>query len=55
MLRMIILWLVVLPLVHWIVVVYARSSAVRGAGAGIDDGGEAGTREDYIALGPAGL
>lgn len=51
MLRMIILWLVVLPLVHWIVAVYARSVRREALEREFDDGGEAGTREEYIASG----
>lgn len=53
MLRMIILWLVVLPLVHWIVAVYARSVRREALERDFDDGGEAGTREEFIARGMA--
>ena len=53
MLRMIILWLVVLPLVHWVVARYYRSLRREALERDFDDGGEAGTREAFIAEGMA--
>lgn len=53
MLRMIILWLVALPLVHWIVALWARSVRREALERDFDDGGEPGTREEFIAAGMA--
>jgi len=53
MLRSIILWVVVLPVVHWLVAVYSRSVRREALEHAFDDGGEAGTREDFIAAGMA--
>ncbi len=53
MLKMIFLWLVVLPLVHWLVAVYSRSVRREALERDFDDGGEPGTREAFIAQGMA--
>lgn len=53
MLRSIMLWIVVLPLVHWIVAIYWRSLRREALEKDFDDGGEAGTREEFIARGMA--
>lgn len=57
MLRAIILWVLVLPLVHWVVAIYFRSlrreALERDYDKGGDNGVESGTREDFIAAGMA--
>ena len=53
MLRAIALWALILPLVHWVVAVYFRSLRREALEREFDDGGEKGTREDFIARGMA--
>ena len=53
MLRSLILWIVVLPVVHWLVAVYSRSVRREALERDYDDGGETGTREEFIARGMA--
>jgi hypothetical protein len=53
MLRAIILWVLVLPLVHWVVAIYFRSLRREALERDYDNGGETGTREDFIAAGMA--
>lgn len=53
MLRMVILWALVLPVVHWLVATYARSVRREALEREFDNGGESGTREDFVERGLA--
>lgn len=51
MLRAVLLWALVLPFVHWLVATWLRSLRREALERDFDDGGEAGTREEFIARG----
>lgn len=53
MLRMIVIWLVALPVLHWVVAVYSRSVRREKLEKEFDAGGIAGRREDFIRDGMA--
>ena len=53
MLRMIVIWLVALPVVHWLVAVYSRSVRREKLEKEFDAGGIAGSRDDFIKAGMA--
>lgn len=53
MLRMIVIWLVALPVLHWVVAVYSRSVRREKLEKEFDAGGIAGRRQEFIARGMA--
>lgn len=50
---MIVIWLVALPILHWVVAVYSRSVRREKLEKAFDAGGIAGNREDFIRQGMA--
>ena len=50
---MIVIWLVALPILHWVVAVYSRSVRREELEKEFDAGGIAGRREEFIARGMA--